>query len=244
MRIRLFQPDDLTVTGREADSAFAALNAEVRTLTQTPRKIVQRLEIDGPDLLSTLKGRALDFAGGKVDSWTGKVGSRRAFEMDDIDLTVRQFVRAAESASRNEPLLEALLGGADRVIGSDRGDILAGFAGADVVDGRRGNDVVLGGDGDDRLKGGRGNDDVEGGFGDDLIGGGRGRDALRGGGGSDEFRFNRGDGVDVIDLPRGVDFEDVRIRASGDDAVVIYGDGDRVVLEGVKARFLDESDFV
>ncbi|MEO1687553.1 MAG: hypothetical protein AAFU61_06585 [Pseudomonadota bacterium] len=66
-----------------------------------------------------------------------------------------------------------------------------------------------------------------GGVGADVLGGERGREGIE----DYSRRF------DVIDLPHGVSFEDLRLRQSGDDAVVVYGDGDSVMLEGVKARF-------
>ena len=48
------------------------------------------------------------------------------------------------------------------------------------------------------LNGGAGHDLVEGGAGADTLSGGSGVDMLEGGAGDDVYRFNRGDGSDVI----------------------------------------------
>ncbi|MDR0702739.1 MAG: hypothetical protein LBF61_10130 [Azoarcus sp.] len=106
--------------------------------------------------------------------------------------------------------------GNDFLFGGDGGDCLLGGAGDDSLYGYDGGDWLLGGDGNDFLFGGWGNDFLSGGAGDDdLIGGiydpldgnrgendtlsgGEGDDNLYGGGGNSVYRFNRGDGRDVI----------------------------------------------
>ena len=76
----------------------------------------------------------------------------------------------------------------------------------------------------------------------------------RGGGrGRDEFRFAEGDGRDIvfdfgkadaIRLPSGAgSFADLQIRGRGGDALVRYGDGDVIRLDGVNAASLRPDDF-
>jgi Tol biopolymer transport system component len=65
-----------------------------------------------------------------------------------------------------------------RIVGTSRGDYLAGGAFDDVILGLGGNDTLLGGAGDDRLEGGPGNDVLTGGPGSDVLRGGRGSDTI------------------------------------------------------------------
>jgi Ca2+-binding RTX toxin-like protein len=115
--------------------------------------------------------------------------------------------------------------GLDILQGGDGDDILSGGADVDSLYGEAGNDVLAGGDGDDQLVGDVGDDSLSGGggadqiFGDagsDNLSGGDGKDLLVGGDGSDQlagnagddeleggtgddvYRFNLGDGHDVI----------------------------------------------
>jgi Ca2+-binding RTX toxin-like protein len=61
-----------------------------------------------------------------------------------------------------------------------------------------GNDVFYGGYDADLLEGGAGNDTLEGRGGDDTLRGGTGNDVLAGGTGDDTYRFELGDGQDLI----------------------------------------------
>lgn len=123
------------------------------------------------------------------------------------------------------------LGGEDDISGHDGADVLSGGAGNDRLDGDNGADQLLGGSGQDRLYGEDGNDV--------LVGGTEG-DLLDGGLGSDVYRFGFGDGqdrivshnynpdpakVDAIEFQSGVLFSDVMLRRSGQDLVVVLGDG-------------------
>jgi len=65
-----------------------------------------------------------------------------------------------------------------RIVGTSRGDYLAGGAFDDVMLGLGGNDTLLGGAGDDYLAGGPGNDVLTGGPGSDVLLGGRGSDTI------------------------------------------------------------------
>jgi Ca2+-binding RTX toxin-like protein len=151
--------------------------------------------------------------------------------------------------------------GNDRAFGNDGDDELHGEAGNDLLDGGAGNDRLDGGDDRDVLKGGTGADMLYGGEGNDkLLGnahgdrldGGAGRDRLIGGNGADEFVMARGYERDTV-----VDFEDDRdtivlnqnvlarpgmtaqevLDAYGSivdgDAVLSFGGGDRLTIQGV-----------
>ena len=89
-------------------------------------------------------------------------------------------------------------------------DALAGGAGNDQIYGANGSDLLDGGDGDDRMTGRGGNDTLIGGAGADQMQGDEGNDLFIGGAGNDEtrdysttsddiYRYNRGDGYDIID---------------------------------------------
>ena len=82
-----------------------------------------------------------------------------------------------------------------RLVGTIKGDYLAGGGFDDVILGRRGNDTLLGGMGDDRIDGGPGND---------VLNGGGGADVLAGGDGSDTIFAADGE-RDVIDCGKGRD---------------------------------------
>jgi Ca2+-binding RTX toxin-like protein len=98
------------------------------------------------------------------------------------------------------------------LFGDAQGDT---FNGIEKVIGTSGDDWLIaddrgitfdGGAGSDYLKGGAGWDTLNGGFGIDTLEGGLGLDVLTGGANSDLFKFNRGDGPDIVtDFQPGVD---------------------------------------
>jgi len=90
------------------------------------------------------------------------------------------------------------LAGNDFGNGGAGDDFVAGDGDEDWVLGGSGNDQVLGGDGHDTVFGDDGNDTVYGGAGSDLVVGGRGNDEVVGGAGDDVFRYQRGDGTDIV----------------------------------------------
>ena len=65
-----------------------------------------------------------------------------------------------------------------RIVGTSKGEYLAGGGHDDVIFGLGGNDTLLGGAGDDRIYGGSGNDVITGGAGADHLWGGRGSDTI------------------------------------------------------------------
>lgn len=120
---------------------------------------------------------------------------------------------------------------------------------------------VNGGGGADTITGGAGLAGLirlrlDGGAGDDRLTGGTGNDVLTGGSDADVFVFNDGsdtitdfdDGVDTIRIVvNGIDnFADLTGLMSdvGPDAVIDFGNGDRLELQGVSIVDLDAGDFV
>jgi len=92
-----------------------------------------------------------------------------------------------------------LLGGDDVGNGGSGDDMVAGDDGRDLIIGGLGADELIGGKGSDALTGDAGADDVFGGNDRDILSGGKGDgDQIVGGAGDDTFKFNRGDGKDVI----------------------------------------------
>ncbi len=158
--------------------------------------------------------------------------------------------------------------GNDTLHGNDGDDLVDGGEGNDTLYGEAGSDLIDGGAGDDVLDGGAGVDTLLGGAGDDILGGaintwdygnqvngvwqgnvyegGLGNDVLRGTAGSDIYRFNAGDGEDVIQengsgtpyvdrlvFGAGIAPSGVQASRSGTDMVFNIGTtGDRITVQG------------
>ncbi|MCA3081468.1 MAG: tandem-95 repeat protein, partial [Rhodocyclaceae bacterium] len=156
--------------------------------------------------------------------------------------------------------------GNDLLLGGAGSDYVSGGDGTDILDGGEGNDLLNGGNGTDLLAGGQGNDVLEGGAGadvltdlqgnnllngqegDDLIlsGGGNnvliggsGRDTILSGSGNDAILFNRGDGVDNVQLGggrdslslgRGIDYNDLAFERSGNNLRLNVGQGESLLF--------------
>jgi Ca2+-binding RTX toxin-like protein len=88
----------------------------------------------------------------------------------------------------------AVLGtnGADRLEGSDSGDVMIGFAAGDRLRGLPGHDCLVGGSGADKMDGGDGNDRLTGGSGRDRLVDRKGVNA-----------FDAGSGADFVDARNG-----------------------------------------
>lgn len=110
---------------------------------------------------------------------------------------------------------------------------------------------------DDILRGNSGDNKLYGRDGNDVLEGGDGRDRLQGGSGTDEFRFERGDGKDVINdfadgedfissslVKSARDFARLDIRQAGADTVIDFGQGDAITIEDFKARDLEVDSFM
>jgi Ca2+-binding RTX toxin-like protein len=71
-------------------------------------------------------------------------------------------------------------GGADKLNGTKKRDVIAGLGGKDRIKGLGGNDLLCGGAGDDTILGNGGADKLYGGSGKDVLKGGGGKDLLKG----------------------------------------------------------------
>lgn len=115
------------------------------------------------------------------------------------------------------------------------GDVVLAFPGdPDIVSG---NDSLVGGKGDDRLVGGGG---------DDLLTGSQGRDVFEFGPASGDDHvtdFARKDVIAIIGVAGVDDFGDLTIVNVGGSAVISWGTGDSVTLDGYKASKLSAADF-
>ncbi len=140
--------------------------------------------------------------------------------------------------------------GNDTLLGVDTyGDTLYGLGGDDVLDGGAGADTLIGGIGNDVLGGANGSTDhLEYGSTGNIYEGGLGNDTLRGTTAGDVYRFNLGDGQDVIQetkystyTPGGTDIlrfgngifpADIKVERSGYDLVFKHMNGmDRVTVQ-------------
>jgi Ca2+-binding RTX toxin-like protein len=155
--------------------------------------------------------------------------------------------------------------GANILLGDRGNDLLTGGDGDDILygDGRATVDnhgtggsgpIVTIGDVSAEYGEMAGNDTLIGGKGKDILVGGGGDDLLTGGAGQDEFVFGDGTGDDHVtdfaknDLIRidaaGVeDFSDLVIVNVGGNAVISWGTGDSITLDGYKASKLSAADF-
>lgn len=115
------------------------------------------------------------------------------------------------------------------------GDVVAAFP--DDPDLASGNDALIGGKGDDTLVGGGGDDILTGGQGEDVFvfGPGSGDDHVTDFAKKDLIAINGVAGVD--------DFSDLTIVNVGGSAVISWGTGDSVTLDGYKASKLSAADF-
>lgn len=155
---------------------------------------------------------------------------------------------------------------AAQLFGGDGNDTLTGGSSNDTLAGQDGNDSLFGGAGNDTLSGGSGNDFIAGGAGNDVLSGGAGNDFLDGdqgadvaflGAGDDVFRWDQGDGSDVVHGGSGTDEllfngfganEQFTFSASGDHALLTRVQGNIVMdldhVETVTVNALGGTDTV
>ena len=162
-----------------------------------------RIAISGNDLLvGVTDGTSQDFGAlndvVRLRDWfdaNNRIETLRFADGGAIDLT--DIVSGDGSGTGGM----ALVGdwGGEWISGTPGDDQITGTGGNDIIVGEAGNDALSGGaDGDDTLIGGGGHDLLSGGSGSDDLSGNAGADVLLGGGGDDVYRFNRGDGGDLI----------------------------------------------
>ena len=108
-------------------------------------------------------------------------------------------------------------------------DIIKANSGNDTIDSFNGNDIIDAGSGDDYVEAGYGNDDIT---------GGKGNDILNGSYGADTYRYNLGDGFDII-----YDYD----SNSNNIDKIVFGEGisqDNLTfrLEGTSLRIIINND--
>jgi Ca2+-binding RTX toxin-like protein len=114
------------------------------------------------------------------------------------------------------------------------GDVVAAFpteglvSGNDILTGGKGNDILVGGGGDDLLTGGQGEDIF-------VFGPGSGDDHVTDFAKKDSIAINGVAGVN--------DFTDLTIVNVAGSAVISWGTGDSITLDGYKANKLSAADF-
>jgi Ca2+-binding RTX toxin-like protein len=138
------------------------------------------------------------------------------------------------------------LGGNDTLYGNGANDLLDGGLGDDVLDGGSGSDTLVGGLGNDILGGASASNDWYGTGGGNTYEGGPGNDTLRGTAVGDLYKFNLGDGQDMLqeanyaygsgtDILRfgtGIAPSDIKVERSGNDLVFKHINGtDRVTVQ-------------
>jgi Ca2+-binding RTX toxin-like protein len=201
-------------------------------------------------------GDTIDGAGGSDDL------SYDRFQIDVIDLDLAAgtaLVTFSNGAQFTDTLIsiEHVRGsgdGADRMFGSDAGELLIGLQGNNLINGRGGDDILRGGGGRDRIVGGDGADQLNGEGERDVLVGDAGNDRLTGGAAPDTFVFSSGDGSDrILDFQDGADririesgaddFGDLTLRARQGNTVVTFDDV-RIVIEDVARPSIGADDFL
>jgi Ca2+-binding RTX toxin-like protein len=116
-------------------------------------------------------------------------------------------------------------------------NVLTGGGGIDVLEGAQGWDTLsdTAGDANGLLNGGRGDDALAGSDARELFVGGEDWDTITTGAGADVILFNRYDGRDtvaasigldnVVSLGRGIEYDDIALRISGNDLILQTGGG-------------------
>lgn len=150
-------------------------------------------------------------------------------EVNAVLETRRVQLQMPENGAGSTPWAGGTLIGSvasESMVGSSGNDTLAGIAGDDELIGGAGDDLLDGGDGNDRLDGGVGLDRLYGGAGDDTLGGGLGSRDYNSAAQRDEgFLGNEYVGGKGDDLAQGTYFADVYRFNPGDGDDVIFDDG-------------------
>jgi len=141
---------------------------------------------------------------------------------------------------------------AAQLFGGDGNDTLTGGSGNDKLSGQDGNDSLSGSGGNDSLSGGTGNDFIAGGTGNDTLVGGSGNDFLDGdqgtdigflGAGNDVFRWDPGDGSDIVEGGSGFD-EMLFNGAAGAEQFALSANDERSSFTRVQGNIIMDMDDV
>jgi len=141
----------------------------------------------------------------------------------------------------------------NKIMGTRRDDELIGTNANDLIHSGRGDDTIQGLDGNDLIHSGKGDDIINAGGGRDIIGSDKGDDIITGGTGADTFDFRAGygddiitdfeDGIDMIRLRGGLEFEDLTIAQVGSDTSITTEELS-ITLQGVSATDISGDDFL
>jgi Ca2+-binding RTX toxin-like protein len=149
---------------------------------------------NGNDLLDGGAGNDTLIGGAGADALNGGSGFDTA---SYVSSSTAVYVNLANNWGVYGDAQGDTFNGIEKVIGSSFGDALVAGNNGGALDGGAGDDFLWGGAGLDVLIGGAGSDTLEGGL---------GLDVLTGGSGADVFKFNFGDGPDLVtDFQSGVD---------------------------------------
>jgi len=111
-----------------------------------------------------------------------------------------------------------------------------------LVDGNEGNDKIWSSIGNDKIFGGDGDDEIFSGDGNDIISGDNGNDSLFGGKGGDVYKYNIGNGFDIIteenvdDVDQikfniGIDPTKIFLTKFGNDLVIKISENDQITIK-------------
>ena len=140
-------------------------------------------------------------------------------------------------------------GGDDRLDGGEGNDRLGGGSGDDRLYGKAGDDRIVGGSGNDTIAGSDGEDYIDGGSGSDILSGGSGEDVFVFTGGQDRITdFRPGDAIKVDpswtgDDPRPLEIMWDIAEKQGDDIVIAFNSGNRLVIENATEDDVTEALF-
>ncbi len=200
----------------------------------------------GDDVFRVLGSKASGFEG--YDAYNGGDGSDAIVAVgSDVDIGLTGF----GAANGIETIDFSALTGQGRLLGDGNANVLD-FSATTLV----GHVAIDGGNGDDRITGSAGAEILIGGNGNDVLAGKAGNDLLYGGAGRDVFAFDAAgwgrdtvadyrDNYDKLDM-RGsgaANFAALTVAQVGVDTVVSVG-GDEIVLQGINAHSITQSDFI
>lgn len=97
--------------------------------------------------------KAFTPTGGDLEGFTFYQTGARTFQIAGVDVSVKAFVKAAETASTADDfkVTAQMFSGKDTISGGAQADGLMGFKGKDIIHGAGGGDVMLGGAGADKF---------------------------------------------------------------------------------------------
>jgi|GEM_PF-3282274 len=248
---------DFTLTDGTLQSAATGTD----TFTNIERVILTGGNGDNQIDASGYSGIAFLYGRGGNDTLIGGIGNDNLYggagddSIDGGDGTDSLRETADTDFTLTDGTLQSAATGTDTFTNIER-VILTGGNGDNQIDasGYSGIAFLYGGEGNDTLIGGDGNDNLYGGEGNDTLIGGAGNNRLYGGGGNNTFVisavpgrdiiYDFKDGVDVIALSDGLDYDNLIIRTSGNNTNIFQGNQVLATLIGVERNLIDGNDFI